>query len=68
MPQVQKSLSTWKRVVQKAAGRDPETNKPVFEFVEHDVTMYREDYGHTSCFAENEQIMRGLRRVHIYSA
>lgn len=67
MAQVQRSISNWKRVVQKAVGKD-EDGHDVLEITEVPVQVIREDYGRTSVFAENERILHGLKRVHIYAA
>ena len=67
MAQVQKSIARWSRLVQRTVGKD-EDGHDILEIEEVPVVMLREDYGRTSCFAENEHIMRGLRRVHIYAA
>ena len=67
--QYKRSVSNWIRVVQRLGDTiDEETGKRVLEIEEVPVTMIREDFGHTSVFAETEKMLEGLKRVHIYHA
>lgn len=65
----ERSLSKWTRTVQKLGDVvDEETGKRELVIEHVPVTMIRETLGATSIFAENEQVLEGLRRVHIYAA
>ena len=67
--QYKRSVANWTRIVQRLGDTiDEETGKRVLEIEEVPVTMLREEFGHTSIFAETEQMLDGLRRVHIYAA
>ena len=62
-----RSVSSFMRVVQKPAGIDEDGHR-LFDYEDVPVTMIREDYGRTSVFGASEDVIAGLKRVHIYAA
>lgn len=72
MPQVQnnpwkRTVSNWVRLVQRKGELDEETGKPEIIIEEVPVTMIHECLGTTDLYAESEQVLEGLRKVHIHA-
>lgn len=67
-----RSTKEWTRTVLKTVGLD-EKDRPIKEWVDEPVTMHKSvaanvDGSEIGCYAETEQRLAGLERLHMFAA